>query len=118
MNNEHSEKPIKKERADPAKFTKKIRDTIVGHEMRTTWCGRNLWIAINEIDRLTAELKAKDDALDLMLQAFDPGHPNACTQECFDTSDGHGYEVQDIAKRKAYKALEGESDGQIRKDVK
>ena len=61
-----------------------------------------------EIDRLTEELKAKDEALYLMLQAFDPEHPNACTQECFDTSDGHGYEIQEIAKRIAYKALKGE----------
>jgi hypothetical protein len=45
------------------------------------------------------------EALDLMLQAFDPEHKAACGQECFDTSDGHGYEFQDIAIRKAREAL-------------
>jgi hypothetical protein len=44
-------------------------------------------------------------ALDLMLQAFDYTHPDACTPECFETSDGHGPEVQEIAKKKARAAL-------------
>lgn len=32
-----------------------------------------------------------------MLQAFDPTYPGACHQECFDTSDGHGYELRETA---------------------
>jgi hypothetical protein len=50
-------------------------------------------------------IKQATEALDLMLQAFDPEHPAACTQECFDSSDGHGPEIQEIAKKKAYQAL-------------
>jgi len=64
--------------------------------------------ACDIIDRLTAENKAQaerieklEKALDTMLQAFDPEHPAACDQECFDTSDGHGYEMQDLAKSRA-----------------
>lgn len=41
------------------------------------------------------------ELLDLMMQAFDPLHPAACHQDCFDYSDGHGYEMQEIAKDEA-----------------
>lgn len=76
------------------------------------FCSCGVQEALEEIESLTAELEAKDkeiekvkNVLDLMLQAFDSAHPNACTQECFNSSDGHGYEIQDIAKKEAYKAL-------------
>ena len=38
--------------------------------------------------------------------AYDPSWPGACPQECFDTSDGHGYEMQEVAKDKARRILQ------------
>jgi hypothetical protein len=65
-----------------------------------------------EVVRLRAALAQAEaratryrEALELMRQAFDPTHPAACHQECFDTSDGHGYEVQDAALDAARAAL-------------
>ena len=58
-----------------------------------------------EVDALQARLTAMEEALRLMLQAFDPQWPGACAQDCFDTSDGHGYEMQEMAKQHAQDAL-------------
>ena len=55
---------------------------------------------------LEAKLAIADKALDLLLQAFDPTHESACPQECFNTSDGHGHELQEGAKIQAKAALE------------
>ena len=58
--------------------------------------------------RLVAAYNAQPDllkALDLMMQAFDPEWPGACHQDCFDTSDGHGPEMQEAAKEKAKAAI-------------
>lgn len=56
-------------------------------------------------ERLMDAAPALLEALTLMMQAFDPGWPGACRQECFDTSDGHGYEMQEHAKATARAAI-------------
>ena len=61
---------------------------------------------------VTAERDQLREALKTMMQAFDPDWPGACQQDCFDTSDGHGYEMQEIAKEKAKAAL-GEPKGDV-----
>jgi hypothetical protein len=69
-------------------------------------------IPIFDIGDLIQALRASEErvrelekGLDLMLQAFDPKHPGACHQDCFDTSDGHGYEMQEHAKDTANRLL-------------
>lgn len=54
---------------------------------------------------LVAELARLRQALGDLLGAFDPEWPGACGQDCFDTSDGHGYERQEAALRQARAAL-------------
>ena len=48
-----------------------------------------------------------------LMHAFDPEWPGACVQECYDTSDGHAYELQEGAKAAARAAIAKaeESDG-------
>jgi hypothetical protein len=58
-----------------------------------------------DVLRMLDRIAELERALDLMLQAFDPDHPAACHQECFDTPDGHGYEMQDHAKKVSRAAL-------------
>ncbi len=54
--------------------------------------------AVNSHDELMA-------SLNLMMQAFDPDWPGSCHQDCFDVSDGHGYEMQEAAKDQAKAAI-------------
>lgn len=54
---------------------------------------------------LEAVVRALREALEAMMQAFDPEWPGACPQGCFDTSDGHGYSLQEAAKEQARAAL-------------
>jgi len=54
------------------------------------------------LEKRVAELEG---VIDTLLQAFDDKHPDACHQDCFDSSDGHGYEMQELAKIKGRKAL-------------
>lgn len=57
------------------------------------------------VKSIVLALKEAMSSLDIMLQAFDSSHPGACHQDCFDTSDGHGYEMQDIGIRKGREAF-------------
>ena len=51
-----------------------------------------------------AELQMLVEALDAMLQAFDPNHPGACPglNSC---DEYHGYDLQEAAKHGAWEAL-------------
>lgn len=63
------------------------------------------YLSFKELRPLLDLVAQTREALDLMLQAFDPEHLGACDQSCFDTSNGHGPEVQDSAKDAATAAL-------------
>lgn len=58
-----------------------------------------------ERDTLQRENERLREALKLAMQAFDYKWPGACAQDCFDTSNGHGYEMQEAAREKAKAAL-------------
>lgn len=58
-----------------------------------------------EIAKLQQDKADSLEALESMLQAYDPEWPGACHQDCFDTSDGHGYEMQESAKDEAKVAI-------------
>ncbi len=60
--------------------------------------GRCAGCIVDERDDLLAACKA-------LLQAFDPTYPGACHQECFDTADGHGYELREAALEKGKAAI-------------
>ena len=62
-------------------------------------------IAIAKYAESQKRVKELEGAVDTLLQAFDDKHPDACHQDCFDSSDGHGYEMQELAKIKGRKAL-------------
>lgn len=78
---------------------------------------RELWDRCKQLKQQHAALRERvkpiEDALRLMLQAFDPTWPGACAQDCFDTSDGHGYEMQEVAKSAAKEALATGAEGSI-----
>jgi len=61
------------------------------------------------VRELFAQCAAMREALETFLMAYDPSWPGACPQECFDTSDGHGYEMQDIAKDEARRVLQSDT---------
>lgn len=60
------------------------------------------------VRQLVAQCAAMREALETFLMAYDPSWPGACPQECSNTSDGHGYEMQEIAKDEACKALQSD----------
>jgi Lar family restriction alleviation protein len=50
-----------------------------------------------------ARAEGRKDVLEILefaMKAFDPQWPGACHQDCFDTSDGHGYEMQEAVREK------------------
>lgn len=65
--------------------------------------------ALADLPAALDALEAAQEAVSLLLQAFDPCHPAACKQDCFNFDNGHGYEVQEGAKARAY-AILGESE--------
>jgi hypothetical protein len=73
--------------------------------MERSWHAEVLWKKDMEIDRLRALVAELTEATKDMLRAFDPDAPGACPQECFDTSDGHGAEVQEAAIERARASL-------------
>ena len=64
---------------------------------------------LKRLEEIEAQSAAMREALETFLMAYDSSWPGACQQECFDTSDGHGYEMQDIAKDEARKALQSDA---------
>jgi len=74
------------------------------------WYGR--WHDVSrELATADERVKELEGAVDTLLQAFDDKHPDACHQDCFDSSDGHGYEMQELAKIKGRKALLKDGEG-------
>lgn len=62
---------------------------------------------LNLIDQQRQRIAELEAALNLMMQAFDSTWPGACYDDCFEEFDGHGYEMQDIARSAGRAALKG-----------
>ena len=70
------------------------------------WLCETVRQLIARLGAVEAQNAAMREALETFLMAYDPSWPGACPQECFDTSDGHGYEMQEVAKDKARRILQ------------
>ena len=73
------------------------------------WLCETVRQLVAQLEEVEAQNAAMREALETFLMAYDPSWPGACPQECFDTSDGHGYEMQEIAKRKARGILQSDA---------